>query len=341
MATKTDDGSMAQAGDSAFGMAYAQAGKGVEEDPGRQTSWSASWHDNAHGRKKAIGQTGKPQQNGNGKSDTAKPRGGQKGHKGATYRPAPTRFERLSPVRHVTHDITEIPPPHDHQHVLEQAATSAVLGESSRRRRLRMWTRTAARTSLNPHRRPGRRRRFQLIPRELFAAHATDERKEPAAAPGMSHGTVHSVHDRHEWTPARQILDSYGRGCMWRDIAVPQKHFDPDVPAQQGRQCRGNPRMGWNDRVRRVERQENRVCWAFARDQASRPQESRLPGGARRAGRPVPRAPVRAPGERIHEETRLCPRKPRSWPNMQTLSTTKLNAYEDLFPCIPSTCNAR
>ena len=58
-------------------------------------------HDNAHtpSSKKAIGQKtksqhGKPQQNGNGKSGTAKPRGGQKGHKGATYRPAPTRFER-------------------------------------------------------------------------------------------------------------------------------------------------------------------------------------------------------------------------------------------------------
>ena len=50
-------------------------------------------HDNAHtpSSKKAIGQKakpqhGKPQQNGNGKSGTAKPRGGQKGHKGATYR---------------------------------------------------------------------------------------------------------------------------------------------------------------------------------------------------------------------------------------------------------------
>ena len=53
-------------------------------------------HDNAHtpSSKKAIGQKaksqhGKPQQNGNGKSDTAKPRGGQKGHKGATYRACP------------------------------------------------------------------------------------------------------------------------------------------------------------------------------------------------------------------------------------------------------------
>ena len=63
-------------------------------------------HDNAHtpSSKKAIGQKAKsqhekPQQNGNGKSDTAKPRGGQKGHKGATYRPAPTRFERHAPDR--------------------------------------------------------------------------------------------------------------------------------------------------------------------------------------------------------------------------------------------------
>ena len=47
-------------------------------------------HDNVHtpSSKKAIGQKaksqhGKPQQNGNGKSGTAKPRGGQKGHKGS------------------------------------------------------------------------------------------------------------------------------------------------------------------------------------------------------------------------------------------------------------------
>ena len=58
-------------------------------------------HDNAHtpSPKKVIGQKakswhGRPQQNGNGKSDAAKPRGGQKGYKGATYRPAPTRLER-------------------------------------------------------------------------------------------------------------------------------------------------------------------------------------------------------------------------------------------------------
>ena len=88
-------------------------------------------HDNAHtpSSKKAIGQKakpqhGKPQQNGNGKSGTAKPRGGQKGHKGATYRPAPTRFERHAPDRcprcgmsdlTVTktskRNVTEIPPP--------------------------------------------------------------------------------------------------------------------------------------------------------------------------------------------------------------------------------------
>ena len=50
-------------------------------------------HDNAHtpSSKKAIGQKakpqhGKPQQNGNGKSGTAKPRGGQKGHKGSNPR---------------------------------------------------------------------------------------------------------------------------------------------------------------------------------------------------------------------------------------------------------------
>ena len=66
--------------------------------------------------------------------------------------------------------------------------------------------------------------------------------------------------------------------------------------------------MGWNDRIRRVEPVQEiprpAVLGAhIARDQASRPQESRLSGGARRAGRPVPRAPVRAPGERIHEET--------------------------------------
>ena len=61
-------------------------------------------HDNAHtpSSKKAIGRKaklrhGKPQQNGNGKSDTTKPRGGQKGHKGTTYRPAPTRLERHAP----------------------------------------------------------------------------------------------------------------------------------------------------------------------------------------------------------------------------------------------------
>ena len=99
-------------------------------------------HDNAHtpSSKKAIGQKaksqhGKPQQNGNGKSDTAKPRGGQKGHKGATYRPAPTRFERHAPDRcprcgmsdlTVTktskRNVTEIPPPQKAvttQHVLE------------------------------------------------------------------------------------------------------------------------------------------------------------------------------------------------------------------------------
>ena len=99
-------------------------------------------HDNAHtpSSKKAIGQKakpqhGKPQQNGNGKSGTAKPRGGQKGHKGATYRPAPTRFERHAPDRcprcgmsdlTVTktckRNVTEIPPPQKAvttQHVLE------------------------------------------------------------------------------------------------------------------------------------------------------------------------------------------------------------------------------
>ena len=88
-------------------------------------------HDNAHtpSSKKAIGQKaksqhGKPQQNGNGKSDTAKPRGGQKGHKGATYRPAPTRFERHAPdkcprcgmsdltvTKTSKRNVTEIPPP--------------------------------------------------------------------------------------------------------------------------------------------------------------------------------------------------------------------------------------
>ena len=88
-------------------------------------------HDNAHtpSSKKAIGQKAKsqhekPQQNGNGKSDTAKPRGGQKGHKGATYRPAPTRFERHAPdkcplcgmsdltvTKTSKRNVTEIPPP--------------------------------------------------------------------------------------------------------------------------------------------------------------------------------------------------------------------------------------
>ena len=99
-------------------------------------------HDNAHtpSSKKAIGQKakpqhGKPQQNGNGKSDTAKPRGGQKGHKGATYRPAPTRFERHAPdkcprcgmsdltvTKTSKRNVTEIPPPQKAvttQHVLE------------------------------------------------------------------------------------------------------------------------------------------------------------------------------------------------------------------------------
>ena len=119
--------------------------------------------------------------------------------------------------------------------------------------------------------------------------------------------------------------------------------------------------MGWNDRVRRVEPVQEiprpAVLGAhIARDQASRPQESRLPGGARRAGRPVPRAPVRAPGERIHEETaqlrsylrrrvREILAKCADVAVLEEFMTKLGNAYGDLFrfvldPRIPSTNNA-
>ena len=121
--------------------------------------------------------------------------------------------------------------------------------------------------------------------------------------------------------------------------------------------------MGWNDRVRRVgpvqEIPRPAVLGAhIARDQASRPQESRLPGGARHAGRPCPRVHrcgLRASGsmkKTAQAAAATCASVcARSWPNMQTFAVlkefmTKLgNAYEDLFrfvldPRIPSTNNA-
>ena len=195
-------------------------------------------------RKKAIGQKaksqhGKPQQNGNGKSDTAKPRGGQKGHKGATYRPAPTRFERHAPDRcprcgmsdlTVTktskRNVTEIPPPPKAvttQHVLETCSCNVCgLGESGQGRRLRMWTRAATRPFLNP---PEDRAGAALPKRANYGMnvilkvaenflqrmpHRMSAKSLRRHLTRMSHGTVHNIlcmTGTNLDAPARQILD--------------------------------------------------------------------------------------------------------------------------------------
>ena len=324
-------------------------------------------HDNAHtpSSKKAIGQKakpqhGKPQQNGNGKSGTAKPRGGQKGHKGATYRPAPTRFERHAPDRcprcgmsdlTVTktskRNVTEIPPPQKAvttQHVLEtcscnvcglggiepgaappdvDADGSEDVSESPQKtgpgaalpKRGNYGMNVILKVAENFLQRMPHRMSAKSLRRHLTR---------------MSHGTVHNIlcmTGTNLDAPARQILDlirlarvlhvdetslSLNGKLVWVWI-----FFDPETgntlfvirPSRGGNVLREViPEWdgtlisdGWGP-VQEIPRPA--VLGAhIARDQASRPQESRLPGGARRAGRPVPRAPVRAPGERIHEET--------------------------------------
>ena len=131
-----------------------------EEDLG--VGAQVAQHDNAHTpSKKAIGQKakpqhGKPQQNGNGKSDTAKPRGGQKGHKGATYRPAPTRFcaRQVSPVRHVRSYSDQNQQTQRHGDSASQKAVTTAMS-------WRHYATSAVCFPGFPHRRPGRGRRFQ------------------------------------------------------------------------------------------------------------------------------------------------------------------------------------
>ena len=180
-------------------------------------------HDNAHtpSSKKAIGQKaksqhGKPQQNGNGKSDTAKPRGGQKGHKGATYRPAPTRFERHAPDRcprcgmsdlTVTktskRNVTEIPPPQKAvttQHVRETCSCNVCgLGgiepEAALPKRGNYGMNVILKIAENFLQRMPHRMSAKSLRRHLTR---------------MSHGTVHNIlcmTGTNLDAPARQILD--------------------------------------------------------------------------------------------------------------------------------------
>ena len=135
------------------------------------------------------------------------------------------------------------------QHVLEtmQLQTSAVLGESGRGRRLRMWTRTATRPFLNPPRRPGRGRRFQrganygmnviLKIAENFLQrmpHRMSAKSLRRHLTRMSHGTVHNIlcmTGTNLDAPARQILDLIR---LARVLHVDETSLSPQRQARLG-----------------------------------------------------------------------------------------------------------